>query len=306
MEMDQATDKVTRVYKIADGLPIKADVHLPGPGVDGEGEQDGDGPRPAVLYLHGGALIWGMRNRVMDEYVVGFNKAGFVLISADYRLAPETKLPAIAQDVEDALAWVRGPAAVEFGIDPERVAVMGSSAGAYLALLSGTFAEPPRAIASLYGYGDILGDWYTRPSEAYLRRPLVDRETAMQHIWQEPISEGPDPRFKFYLWCRQQARWVQEVTGLDPRANRNELLKYCPAHNVGPGYPPTILLHGDADTDVPVEQSRQMAAALETAGRPHELVIVEGGGHGFDFETHQPEVQAAVRRMMGFLTKRVG
>jgi acetyl esterase/lipase len=304
MELDRPTGKLTRVYKMADGLPIKVDVHLPGPGKDGE--QAGGGPRPAVLYFHGGALIWGMRNRVMDEYVERCGKDGFILVSADYRLAPETKLRDIALDVEDALAWARGPGAVEFGIDPERVVAMGSSAGAYLALLSGTFAEPPRAVASLYGYGDILGDWYTRPSEAYLRRPLVGRKKAMQHIWHEPVSEGSDPRFLFYLWCRQRGRWVQEVTGMDPEADRNELLQYCPAHNVGPGYPPTILLHGDADTDVPVDQSRQMAAALETAGRPHELVIVESDGHGFDFETHQPKVQAAVDRMMAFLVERVG
>jgi acetyl esterase/lipase len=299
MEMDQAVGKVTRVYKLAGTLPIKVDVHLPDP-VPGATE-DEERLRPAVLFFHGGGLVWGMRNRVLDEYVERFVKAGIVLVSADYRLAPESKLPAIAEDVEDALAWVRGLGAAEFSIDPARVAAMGWSAGAYLALLSGTLPEPPRAVISIAGYGDILGDWCTRPSQAYLGRELVDENDARQYIRHEPLSEGPDSRFPFYLWCRQQGRWVEEITGLNPRTKRTELLRYCPVHNVGDSYPATILLHGDSDTDVPVDQSIQMAAALQNAARPHQLVIVEGGGHGFDFETQLPEVRDALERMVRFL-----
>jgi len=302
--MDQPGGKVTRVYKLAGTLPIKLDVHLPDL-VTGTTDIE-ERLRPAVLYFHGGGLIWGMRNRVLDEYVERFVKAGIVLVSADYRLAPESDLPAIAEDVEDALAWVRGLGSAEFSIDPARVAVMGWSAGAYLALLSGTLPEPPRAVISIAGYGDILGDWCTRPSQAYLRQELVEDTEAMQHIRHEPLSEGPDSRFTFYLWCRQQGRWVQEVTGLNPRLNRNELLRYCPVNNVGSHYPATILLHGDADTDVPVEQSRQMAAALQTAARPHQLVIVEGGGHGFDFETQLPEVRDALDRLTAFVIGQIG
>ena len=72
--------------------------------------------------------------------------------------------------------------------------------------------------------------------------------------------------------------------------------------NVPPGYPPTILLHGRADTDVPFSAAEHMAAALAEQGVAHELVSQPGWNHVFDqMEADSPEVQAALQRVLAFL-----
>src|SRR5690349_15830347 len=90
-----AAEKQTYVYKTAGDLRLEADVYRPA----------GDGPFPAVLMLHGGALIMGNRNvdpKQADRYVA----AGYVLVSADYRLAPETKASGIFDDMRDVWHWL--------------------------------------------------------------------------------------------------------------------------------------------------------------------------------------------------------
>src|SRR5436190_1250727 len=89
---------------------------------------------PVVVWIHGGALIVGTRSRMQTALRDGLARAGLAQVSIDYRLAPETKLPAILEDVVDAFAWVRGEGARRFGLDPARVGVVGHSAGGYLAL----------------------------------------------------------------------------------------------------------------------------------------------------------------------------
>src|SRR5258708_16420235 len=84
--------------------------------------------------------------------------AGYVVVSIDYRLAPETKLPAILEDVEDACKWVRDKGPGLAHIDPKRIAVMGGSAGGYLTLTAGFRANPPpQALVSFWGHVDLAG-----------------------------------------------------------------------------------------------------------------------------------------------------
>ena len=105
----------TVIYKQVDGCSIAADIY----------PAAGPAPAPVLLWLHGGALITGGRSGIPRLLLEELTGAGFALVSADYRLAPETKLPAIVEDVEDAARWVRGPGAGRFGFDPERLAILG-------------------------------------------------------------------------------------------------------------------------------------------------------------------------------------
>src|SRR5262245_21217674 len=113
--------------------------------------------------------------------------------------------------------------------------------------MSGFCVEPrPRALLALYGYGDITGAWYTEPSAFYLEQPLVSADEARAAV-------ETDERWRFYLWCRQTGRWVQEVAGLDPGRDADALRPFRPVCNASPDFPPTLLVHGTADTDVPYE-----------------------------------------------------
>jgi acetyl esterase/lipase len=263
--------KRTYTYKAVEKCDIKADVY-----------GAADATRPVVIWIHGGALIMGNREQ-MDRALLGkLLNAGYVVVSIDYRLAPETKLPAILEDLQDACRWVREKGPELFHVDPKRIAVMGGSAGGYLTLAAGFRVEPrPRALVSFWGYGDIAGPWYSRPDPFYSKMAAVPKEEAAKAVGGPVLSEssGKNNRGRFYLYCRQQGLWPKEVTGFDPDKQPKAFDEFCPVRNVAANYPPTLLIHGTKDTDVPYELSAMMATELKRKGVEHELVTVEGAGH---------------------------
>lgn len=278
-------------YKKTKGCSIKADVYMP----------RATHP-PVILYIHGGALIAGSRKHLADYQKRLYTKAGFAVTSIDYRLAPETRIEHIMEDVQDALRWLRDEGASIFGWDVDRIAVMGNSAGGYLSLMTGTFAVKPRVIVSFYGYGDILGDWYTQPSEFYRsQQPLYTKEDALASVGKREKTNGGGRRYEFYFYCRQHGIWPEAVSGYSVTADRERLMQFCPAHYIGAEYPPTLLLHGDKDTDVPYEQSLQMSAQLKLHKVENELITIKDGAHGFDSNTKDPVVKLALGRVLGFL-----
>jgi len=284
--------KTTIIYKREPNFELKGDFH---PALDKS--------RPIIVYIHGGGLLWGSREDMKSEQIDLFNQAGFNVFSIDYRLAPETKLPAIQQDIVDALEWVQNEGAQQFDYDPEKVAVIGSSAGGYLALLTGTFTNKPKAIVSFYGYGDITGDWAVKPSPHYSNMTNVPRELAKSLVTNDIISVGPiEKRYALYMYARQSGVWVEELTGLIPVIDKEKISKYCPLFHVEDDYPPTLLLHGTKDEDVPYEQSVLMAEKLKENGVENKLITIPEGKHQFDEDWQNPIVQNAFEEVVIFLT----
>ena len=294
--LDPSGLRRTFVYRDVDGLRLQADVYHP----------PGERRTPAILWLHGGALLMGMRHDVRLWELQSYLDHGYTVATIDYRLAPETRLPGIIDDVEHAWRWMRTSAS-ELGIDSTRIAVVGHSAGAYLALLCGAVLEPsPRAIVSFYGYGTILGAWYTRPDSFFLAQPRVSDAQADSAVQSMPISSASGvARARLYVYLRQRGLWTQRVTGLDPRTDAGRLERYCPVRQVTRRYPPTILLHGTADTDVPFAESATMHDALLRANVPCELVPFAGRDHGFDFDPRDPDTRHALERVEAFLEPRL-
>lgn len=258
-------------YKTVDGLDIQCQVWLP---------ENAEKPVPVVLYYHGGALTGGDMNLYNPYQREALLKEGYAFLSADYRLGPVTKLPQIMEDIQDAFDWVLDSASKEFGLDPQRVAIMGSSAGGYISLMTGTFPRKPKAIVSFYGYGDILGDWYCKPDPFYCTQPPVSEEDAIANVGGNHARTSWDCS-QYYLRCRQQGTWTSEISGMDIVTHRAEIEKYCPEFQADKDFPPTFLLHGDADTDVPYQQSVQMNDVLKKLGVEVQF-YTEPGGHGFD------------------------
>ena len=266
--------KMTYTYKQAGDLKIQADVY------PAAGER-----RPVVVWIHGGALINGHRESVPGWLAEACRKNEFVLVSIDYRLAPETQLPLIIEDVEDAFRWIRIEGPELFHADSERIGVVGGSAGGYLTLTTGFRVEPrPQVLVSLWGYGDLVGPWYSEPSlHACHQRSKLSREEAFKQVSGSPVSDSRQRKGDggaFYQFCRQQGLWPKAVSGWDPKAEPEKFSPFMAVKNVTAKYPPTFLIHGDQDTDVPYEQSTMMAAELEKHKVEHRLLRVEGGEHG--------------------------
>lgn len=265
-----------------------------------------DPNKPLLIYLHGGGLIWGGPNDLIKEQIKLYNEAGYNVLSIAYRLAPETKIQAIAEDIRDALKWVRDEGKKEFNFDSERVAMIGSSAGGYLALLSGTFDIKPKAIISFYGYGDISGQWYIEPSAHFNTFPSVKKPFADMLIKKKEISEASAlRRYAIYLYCRQEGEWLNYTVDMNERLTTQGLLEYCPTYLVNDSYPPTLLLHGNNDEEVPYEESLRMKAALDKNKVENQLITIRDGKHSFDKHMHDEQVKRAFDKVLKFLNKTI-
>ena len=246
-------DVKTFTYKRVGDLEIKADVF-------GAGEQV---LKPVIVWVHGGALIMGHREWMDDKMKSMLLDEGYLVVSIDYRLAPETQLPHIIKDLEDAFEWIQKDGKRLFGADTSRIGVMGGSAGGYLTLTSGfRLANPPKVLVAFYGYGDLIGDWYSTPSKhSRHQEPRMTSEEAWKEVSGSPIS---DARVRdgnggaFYKHCRQTGTWPKAVSGWDPHSEPQKFYPFMPLKNVTKDYPPTMLIHGTKDTDVPYEQSLMM------------------------------------------------
>jgi acetyl esterase/lipase len=273
-DVRKVPEKVTYIYKKAGDCEIKADVY-----------KLADKERhPAILWIHGGALMFGNRGSIPTDQVEFYQRGGYIIVSIDYRLAPETKLPDIIEDIADAYNWLRLKGSELFNADPDRIAIVGNSAGAYLTFIAGyKFSPRPKALISFYGYGDIIDQWTTRPSEYYLADALISSEEAQKVVGKKALSESEIfPRVIFYNYCRQKGSWTKAVTDVDPDNEPNKLNEYCPVFNITKEYPPTLLLHGDKDNDVPFEQSVKMDSALKKNKVPHQFIRMDGFDHLFD------------------------
>lgn len=273
----------TATYRVVDGHEILVDIHRP----------EGRAACPVLVYLHGGALIGGSRELKPDN--LPFRRLleiaarqGCAVAAFDYRLAPETKLPAVVSDIEAAFAWLVGAGARDFGLDPTRMMAAGDSAGGYLALLSGYRVSPrPLALISFYGYGTLTSDWYVLPNPypAY-RRPMI-AEADIAAFRNGSVVSDADRRsssreeaWAYYLWCRQTGAWPREVSGFREAELCDALAPFEPAGNVAGDYPPVLLIHGAMDTDVPLWESENMARVLSAQGVPHILQVIGNAEHG--------------------------
>ena len=271
---DQITMK-TYTYKKVGDLEIKADVY----------RVNDETIRPVVVWIHGGALINGHRAGVSGRVKKWALDSGYALVSIDYRLAPETQLPEILQDVEDAFTWLRehGPSLLK--IDPERLVVTGGSAGGYLTLVTGYRVKPsPKALLAFWGYGDLVGDWYSRPSPHPRHHSTkITREEAFKQVSGSPVSDSRQRDGNggaFYQHCRQHGIWPEAVSGWNPHKEPKRFYPLMPLKNVTADYPPTFMIHGTADTDVPFEQFVLMADEFKKHAVPHQLASIPDGEHG--------------------------
>ena len=300
---DQTTDKpyrvcvTTYVYKTVDNLEIKADVH----------QVDDKVKRPVVVWIHGGALIVGGRDSVAKWMKQSLLNAGYDIISIDYRLAPETKLAGIIEDLEDAFKWIYEKGPKLLNIDTSKIAVLGASAGGYLTLTAGYRVKPtPTVLVSLYGYGDLIGPWLKEPSlHPRHHQAKMTEEEAMEILSLPPVTNVSDRKgngWAFYQYCRQKGLWPKYVVGYDLHTQPEMFYPYMPVKNVTKDYPPTLLIHGVRDTDVPHEQSELMVEEFVKFDVPHVLFSVRNGEHSL-WQGNPEDIQRSQELVLEFINK---
>ncbi|MFT3890495.1 MAG: alpha/beta hydrolase [Anaerolineales bacterium] len=215
----------------------KMDIYFPPSG----------GPWPALVYVHGGSWMHGDKSEAL-LFADQMTTEGYLVVSINYRLYPPATFPAMIEDVKCAVRSLRAHAA-DYNLDPERVGVLGVSAGGHLVSLLGTTTQEDgwdvgeyldqssrvQAVVSMAGPMDLSQNF-----------PNADIE-AMKHVG---FGEGNVA----------QASPITHVTSDDP---------------------PFLLIHGDRDELVPYEQSQLMYDRLIQANVPAQLVIVKNASHSF-------------------------
>ena len=292
----------TVAWREIDGIELLAEVFPP---------ERPDQARGLLLWFHGGGLILGGRMDVPDELVDLAGRQGFPLVSAEYRLAPQAGIEDIASDAYAALRWAQTEGSRLLGCDGGQTVVAGLSAGGYLALLVGLADPRPKAVISYYGYGTLDSPWYSEPSAPHFAGlDLVTEQGAREAVGHTIVTDGrvrPDA-WKFYIYCRQTGQWPTLAAGVPARQQRQVLRNFSPTYHVTKAYPPTMLLHGTSDGDVPYRESAAMAAILALHDVEHELITLEGLDHGLDpgqDPRHQRAVQTANLQAAAFITRHI-
>lgn len=208
----------------------------------------------------------------------GVSKYGYALVSSDYRLAPQTGVREILQDVKDCIAFIRNELAAKLGgdaLDPTRLVVSGSSAGGYLTLLTGLYVEPkPSALLCIYPITDPLGQFFSSPQPDEIVDPALVAE--FLNVDGEVVgNNAPGPRDKMYNHMLENANYAQllQVSGDEFRISKN--IDRC-------GLPPTYIVHGDADIDVGVDQVDEVVGVMVGLGLEVVYKRPRGVAHSFD------------------------
>ncbi len=241
---------------------------------------DGQTRRPAVMFIHGGAWRGGSRDH-FSRLALRLARSGFVTASIDYHLVPEGAYPVAIQDCFCALSWLRAHAG-EYGVDPDRIAVMGYSAGAHLASIVGVGGDTPELQAGGCPTGS------TGPPAAVIP------------------SDGPHDLRGI------DHDWVSDFLGGTEEEVPERYVLASPITHVRPGLPRYLLIHADGDLLANVRQSRDMREALFAAGNDVRLLELAGGGHllneGVDqaseygqVASDQPEATLAIFDFLGEL-----
>ena len=269
---------VERIRDIDFGGGVGASLRL-----DAYRPRVGGGPLPVLLYVHGGGWTIGSKNFQGLATCTHMASRGWLCVNADYRLSPRATFPDHIVDVKRAIRWVREEGA-RLGADPGFIVLTGGSAGGHLS-----------ALAAL------------TPNDAEYQPGFEDVDTSVQ---------GCIPFYGVFDFTGQQDHWphrglyetIERVVLKVGRQDDPEAFRRAsPLHRVHPGAPPFLVIHGTADSLVPIEESRVFHRALaEATGGRAALAEIPGAQHAFElFASLRTEhLRSALERFLGQLWSR--
>jgi acetyl esterase/lipase len=215
-------------------------------------------PAGVIVWVHGGAWRGGSREGVDLK---GLTAHGWAVASVDYRLSTQARFPAQIHDIKAAIRFLRARA-VALGLPADRFVIAGSSAGGHLAAVVGVTNGHPELEGT-------VGDDRTTSSDV---QAIVDLYGAsnLTTILRQSTPHGLNvrgPALDLFLGGQPDA--VPELARLA-----------SPVFHVDAHDPPLLMMHGDQDPQMPINQSHELVGAYEQAGRPVVFKVMHGSAHG--------------------------
>ncbi len=260
-----------QVYCTAEGVELTFDLSYP---------EVGEAPYPLVIYVHGGSWQEGdKRGGAGIVFKQSLLEAGFAFASINYRLSPEHTFPAQIQDVKCAVRFFRANAAL-LDLDAERIAALGGSAGAHLVALLGLTAnqnlwEDSGGYQGISSQVAAVVDLFGPADMRGIAHP--DYQDAFLGVFGEAVRS-------------EEAMW-----------------EFSPLAYVSKDSPSFLIIHGNADQVVSLQQSVDLNDALQEVGAHSELIVVDGGGHSTDlFNEHAaPSEEELIGSLLAFLEEQL-
>lgn len=266
---DGARDVKDVVYATVGGKALALDLHLPA----------GSKAPPLVVYLHGGAWHSGSKT----QYPAFLVERGFAVASLDFRSTNEAPFPADIHDIKAGIRFLRARAK-EYGYRTERVAIVGASSGGHLAALAGV----------TNGHPELEGTEGDHRDQSSSVQAIVSYFGAsnLTTILSQSTPGGLEVRVPA----------LQKLFG-GPPDQKSSLAKLAsPVFHVDRRDPPLMLLHGDQDAQMPINQMHELDGAYAAAGLKAEVLVLHGVGHDAGpFFQGEP-----VDRVVSFLKRALG
>ena len=266
---DAARHFTDLVYATVDGKPLALDLHLP-PGVRHP---------PLLIFVHGGAWTTGTKT----QYPTFLMQRGFAVASLDFRSSNDAPFPADVFDIKAGIRYLRAQAPM-YGYRTDRIAIVGASSGGHLAALVGV----TNGVAALEG---TEGDYRSESSSI---------QAIVSYFGASDLTTILAQSTPVGLAVREPA--LRRLLGAAPD-QVPELAKLAsPIFHVDGKAPPIMLLHGDQDTQMPLNQVYEMQWAYEQAGKNAQVLIL----HGVDHDAVPFFRDAPVERVVEFLKRTIG
>ena len=232
--------------------------------------------RPLIIWIHGGAWRAGSKDRCPARFLL---EHGFAVASINYRLSQHAVFPAQIQDCKAAITWLRSHAK-DYNIDQNKFGVWGSSAGGHLSALVGTSANvkslEPKGVRENQTRVQAVCDWFG-PTDILKMNEQAGDKGVLDH----DAPHSPESR----------------LIGKPIQENKKLASKVNPITYLSKDDPPFLIMHGDRDYLVPIQQSQLLHDAMKKMDLSSKLVVIKGKGHGgFDPKKVRPEVVAFFKK----------
>ena len=261
------------LYGTADGQPLTMDYYAP---------KSGPAPHPIAILIHGGGYHGGDSKVGSEAYVADFlAPAGYAVFSINYRLAPKYPYPYMVQDTQRAIRYLRHHAH-DWNADPNKIALIGGSAGGFLSNMAGLLDSGP---------GSSLDPTATDP---------VDREPAQV---QAVVSLYAQSSFEFVPLNADVHRLLDPL--IARRGEKAAIREASPITYVHKGDPPFLEILGDQDEYIPVSEATNLQTALHKVHVRCDIIRIPGGKHGTGSWHKLPNVPDWEHQMTDWLNARL-